>query len=187
LIKGLTPKEYLRRYREQHQENLRKYRQNHKDYFREYNHNRWLAVKANPELCAQAAQRQHIWHQQQKQKPDYREKLNIRRHTYTSKCRLRALNLITRGGPLICAHCGCDDLRLIEINHRNGGGVKERRVGGNFTGINFYAAIVNRTRTTEDLELTCRLCNARHYLERKVPETKGRILIRWCPPSGLRS
>ena len=64
-----------------------------------------------------------------------------------------------------CARCGCDDPRLLEINHKNGGGSVE--VGkGTYTN-RFYYDIAAGKRGVEDLELLCRPCNALHYLEMK--------------------
>lgn len=51
----------------------------------------------------------------------------------TARAKLKALQIIQAGGldrwtgrevPL-CARCGCDDLRLLEANHRDGGGSRE--------------------------------------------------------------
>jgi predicted nucleic acid-binding Zn-ribbon protein len=64
-----------------------------------------------------------------------------------------------------CVRCGCDDFRLLEINHKNGGGRKELLVGRKTKARAFYHAIANGERKTDDLELLCRPCNAIHYLE----------------------
>lgn len=65
----------------------------------------------------------------------------------------------------ICNKCGCDDLRLLEINHIKGGGRKEQKMYGGGEGI--YNKIIQGERPTDDLELLCRICNAHHYLELK--------------------
>jgi hypothetical protein len=85
--------------------------------------------------------------------------------------RLRMLTLIA-GGPPRCARCGCDDLRFLEANHKNGGGGDERYIkapGGARLprGYDMQNAILNGTRRVDDLEVLCRPCNAIHWLELK--------------------
>jgi len=62
-----------------------------------------------------------------------------------------------------CNHCDCDDIRLLEINHKNGGGGKEMKNRSTY----FYRDIVHFRRDTSDLEVSCRVCNALHFLELK--------------------
>jgi hypothetical protein len=38
--------------------------------------------------------------------------------------RIILLNIISNNNPY-CIRCGCDDIRLLEINHKNGGGNQE--------------------------------------------------------------
>ena len=59
-----------------------------------------------------------------------------------------------------CSNCGCDDLEAIEFNHINGGGGAESRRGNGR--VTMMYGIVAGRRT--DIELTCRPCNALHYL-----------------------
>lgn len=66
----------------------------------------------------------------------------------------------------VCVRCGCDDPRLLEINHINGGGNTELKESGKGS-MSMYYAIAKGTRSTDDLELLCRPCNALHYLETK--------------------
>ncbi len=70
------------------------------------------------------------------------------------KYKLEAFRLL--GGK--CAHCGETDPRLLDINHKKGGGNKE----GLF-GVDMYVAIVNGKRSVEDLELRC--CNGNRLYE----------------------
>lgn len=62
-----------------------------------------------------------------------------------------------------CVRCGCDDTRLLEINHKNGGGHQEVEQGRKSQA--FHHAIAVGKRAVDDLELLCRPCNALHYLE----------------------
>ena len=64
---------------------------------------------------------------------------------------------------LKCVRCGCDDLRFLEINHKNG----KDPTGG---GTSLYYDVAACRRKTDDLELLCRPCNHIHYLEMKFGE-----------------
>ena len=76
--------------------------------------------------------------------------------------RNKLLDIISNGNP-VCVRCGCNDTRLLEINHINGGGTKEVR--GKV--VTFWNNIIKGTRATDDLELLCKVCNAWHALELK--------------------
>lgn len=87
------------------------------------------------------------------------------------KTRLRALEML---GGAICVYCGCDDIRVLEINHKNGGGCKE------WTGHHslVYEIVAGR-RPTNDLEVVCRICNAWHYISLRHPEIAKEYSIQW--------
>ncbi len=93
---------------------------------------------------------------------------------YSRRYREIALKVIG-GGSTRCARCGCDDARLIEINHKNGGGGKE--LNGENGSHSFYIDIARLRRSTADLELLCRICNAHHYLELKFGDLP--FLVVW--------
>jgi hypothetical protein len=67
-------------------------------------------------------------------------------------------------GKIECVNCGCNIPELLEVNHKKGGGGIERKSFGN-SGSGFRRAVMSGKRTIDDLELTCRVCNALHYLE----------------------
>jgi hypothetical protein len=94
-----------------------------------------------------------------------KELIKNRVKEYHQKQRLMTLFLL--GGK--CAHCGCDNLKALEINHKNGGGYKEYKLGGT---TRLYSKILNGERKTDDLELLCRICNAHHKLTKldKLPD-----------------
>jgi len=64
----------------------------------------------------------------------------------------------------ICDNCRCDDIRLIEINHKNGDGARDTR--SKYHQKFLYDIITGRSKT-DDLDLRCRVCNALHYIESK--------------------
>lgn len=72
-----------------------------------------------------------------------------------------------------CSRCGCNDFRLLEINHKNGGGSIERKTS---TREEFLRSIIDGKRPADDLELLCRPCNAIHYLEMKYGKLPIRVV-----------
>lgn len=74
---------------------------------------------------------------------------------------LRALRKVAGSEIPIC-RCGCDDPRVLEINHKNGDGWRERRKKG-FKSQTFCLQIISGERTTDDLEVVCKVCNIAHY------------------------
>ena len=79
--------------------------------------------------------------------------------TKYKRIRWRALRLL--GGR--CLHCGCDDLRILEVHHKAGGGRRERReVGGD----GFYRNVVMGRRRLDDLEAFYRPCHAVQDIKR---------------------
>lgn len=86
--------------------------------------------------------------------------------------RTKILNIISNNNPH-CVRCGCDDIRFLEINHKNGGGTKEKKEYK--TAIVFYRNILRGIRKVDDLEILCRICNAHHYLESRFGELPYKI------------
>lgn len=60
-----------------------------------------------------------------------------------------------------CACCGNDDIRVLQVNHKNGGGTQEKRHGDKM-----YKAIIDGTRPIDDLDLRCANCNLLYEYER---------------------
>ena len=74
------------------------------------------------------------------------------------------IRLLQKINPeLKCENCGCDVISILEINHIFGGGVKE--LSKDYSA--FRTAIMKGTRQTDDLELTCRVCNNLRYVKSK--------------------
>lgn len=90
----------------------------------------------------------------------WKETNRIRVRESERKIRKRVLELL--GGT--CIYCGCEIPEALEINHKNGGGYNEKNYKKCRT--SFYLDILSGRRTKDDLELTCRVCNAVHYLEK---------------------
>jgi predicted nucleic acid-binding Zn ribbon protein len=94
------------------------------------------------------------------------------------KRRTKVLEML--GGP-ICKYCGCNEVGALEINHINGGGCKELKFSA---GSRFISEIYYGKRRVEDLEVTCRVCNAWHYISSKV--NKGRWVIKWVEDEKIK-
>ena len=82
---------------------------------------------------------------------------------YYQKKKIQAFNKIKKN-KIECVRCGCNDIRLLEVNHKNGGGSQEKK---NSKYSNAVLSVIYGNRKTDDLELLCRPCNHIHYLELK--------------------
>lgn len=110
-------------------------------------------------------------------RPDVKKRTKEKDRQYTRELRLIVLRKISGVVNPYCSRCGCDDLRLLEVNHKNGGGCKEIRKK---RWRKFYQDIKLGRRPTDDLNVLCRVCNARDYLERKYGEPLPYNII-WHP------
>ncbi len=99
-----------------------------------------------------------------------RVKLSRRKQYMTRK--RRAMEML---GGCQCSNCGCDELSFLEINHINGGGCVEFRARGN----RVMDDLVSGKRTTDGLNVLCRVCNALDYLTRKIPDAATAFTVRW--------
>jgi len=126
-----------KKYRDEHKEDHKKYRIKHKEHLKKYN---------------------------KKYNEEHKEKLKKYMGRWYEQYRVNILNIISNDNPH-CVRCGCDDIRLLEINHKNGGGSKELQ-GGKLSS-KFSRDILKGIRKTDDLELLCKVCNSWHYLELK--------------------
>ena len=90
------------------------------------------------------------------------------------------LKVFARIDPAMkCAICGCDDIRLLEINHIKGGGKKEQQIfkeDNHRSSQNIIMLIHKGKRGTEDLNLLCRVCNSIDHLERVYGHTGLRVV-----------
>ena len=77
-------------------------------------------------------------------------------------------------GGAKCRNCGCDDIDLLEFNHKDGNGCKEWRLT---KGVPIVDRILTLKRKTDDLEVLCRVCNALDFLERKKKGSGAKFKI----------
>ena len=98
-------------------------------------------------------------------RPEVRARQKILQRKWRISIRLQAMQKIQDVKQPFCSRCGCSDFRLLEINHKNGGGSKEYK--SNRSHYHPCRSIVSNKRKVDDLEILCRVCNSLHYLELK--------------------
>lgn len=74
-----------------------------------------------------------------------------------------------------CVKCGNDDLRVLQVNHINGGGKAELKKTG---AINLYKMILRGERSTENLNVMCGNCNILYSYELEDASEERNVLIR---------
>ena len=90
---------------------------------------------------------------------------------YRDKTRLNLINLL--GGP-VCVRCGFNDIRALQIDHKNGGGVRETRKIGNFPMTLKY--LKNPKSAKEKLQILCANCNwIKRCVNNELPQLKDPI------------
>lgn len=154
-------KEYMHQYyvknREKALKRMKEYHNTHREYRSKYH--KGYYIKNRERIL------RHDKEYQTKHREDYKK--------YRQERKLKVLQKISGLTKPICVGCGCDDLRLLEINHINGGGRRERRT------ISYpllLAHILNGTRKTKDLNVRCRGCNAIHYMKMKYGDIPMRVV-----------
>lgn len=78
------------------------------------------------------------------------------------KLRLKALQLVCGARKPICCKCGVDDVFVLAINHKNGGGRQEVKHNPG----RWWKAIVSGGRGVSDLDVRCQNCNILYEYER---------------------
>jgi hypothetical protein len=99
------------------------------------------------------------------------EKQKLARQRAYDNRKRKAMELV---GGVVCVRCGCKELHALEFNHMNGGGASEHRQNNNTPIVD---RILTLKRTTDDLEILCRVCNSLDHLERKLPHIVGRYKV----------
>jgi hypothetical protein len=87
----------------------------------------------------------------------YRQKLNARRKNWWKKFRTGLLEMFGNK----CSKCGISDPRVLQIDHKNGGGNKERKKFGTSQ---IYYRIIKKP---QNYQLLCANCNWIKHVEGK--------------------
>jgi len=90
--------------------------------------------------------------------------------------KVRALELI---GGARCVRCGCDDVRALEVNHKERTWTGKRPLAdvGTYLRFSILSGRVDRRK----FNVLCRPCNNLDYLERRFPDLKGKLHVVWSP------
>jgi hypothetical protein len=91
-------------------------------------------------------------------KKELRRRRSVR---HLLKVRLKVLEIL---GGAKCVYCGCDVYEALEINHKNGGGCAEAKTRTTY----IVNDILLGKRNKEDFEVVCRVCNAWHYISKRI-------------------
>ena len=121
-----------------------------KQYDREYHHNWYLMHK---EEASKKYKEYRLKNLDEVRKRD-RERMRLLRR--------KAFEML--GGK--CVYCGCNIPDALEINHINGNWRQERKRGWRKT-VQYIEREILKGTYPEPVELTCRVCNAAHYLKMK--------------------
>jgi len=179
----MTTKEYQKAYRQEHMKEhiayCRKYYQEHKEEQRackkKYHLKHGEERRAKGRKYYQEHREERIaYHEKYNQ--EHREEHKLKHKVRTWDIKLKVIKLL--GGR--CRNCNLADARVLQVNHLNGGGTKERA----FRGSNkFYLGILSGERGVGDLELLCANCNilyeyevGRRYDGEYKPKTTGEDL-----------
>lgn len=96
--------------------------------------------------------REHIRKYARDWKKKNKEKMRLYVKRYARKLHDKAIDFL--GGK--CVRCGITDKRVLQINHKDGGGSREfKKVGA----LKLYLMILNGKRPTDDLDVRCANCN----------------------------
>ena len=97
--------------------------------------------------------------------PTFGKKEQERTRKYRINLRKKAIEIVGKGKVECSNGCGCDNIALLEINHLNNDGAKERK---RCNGWSFYKSIVNGKRQTNDLNLRCEVCHSLLHTKNKI-------------------
>lgn len=138
-------------------------------YYREY---RRTHIKRSREIARAYYWRNHEGSLKRSRKKYIKRRGNWRE--YRQERKLKVLQIISRLEKPICANCGCDDIRILEVNHVYGGGAEERKkLGGQAILIKH---LLDGTRDTDDLNVLCKVCNWLHHLRLKFGDIPMKVI-----------
>jgi len=155
----------------QRPEYYKAYYQKNREYLAKKFKERYLRVRSDPILLV--GHRKKSTEATRRYRNRHPEKVKeMREKTYNSRKR-RAMEML---GGAKCIRCGCDEIKFLEFNHKNGGGCKEIKQGK----YQYMAdKLLSGKRSPNGLEVLCRVCNALDFLERKNKEIAKKYKIEW--------
>jgi hypothetical protein len=92
--------------------------------------------------------------------------------------RVKALQMVSGSETPTCAECGCDDPRVLQLDHQDGGGGRDAAATpGGLHGV--YIEIVKNRRLVSDFRVLCGPDNWLAHLEKLYPDLVGQFKIVW--------
>lgn len=175
--------------KEQKAARAREYRIKNRDKFREYDRKRnktpkrkeWERLRRQkPERRLKARQRANLWYhnnrelanKQSHERYQHCDKLKRFQHARECRAKLKTEVYALLGGK--CINCGFSDVRALQIDHINGGGLKDKREIPNASNyLSYYAHIIDSIKNGEQkYQLLCANCNWIKRIENN--ENRGR-------------
>ena len=95
---------------------------------------------------------------------EYRRDNHEKRHAQIKTWQQKQRQSVVSRFGLVCAVCGFDDIRALQIDHRNGGGSQERR---SFNSIYAYYKHLLDVADPNDYQTLCANCNVIKQRERR--------------------
>jgi hypothetical protein len=134
----------------------------HPEYYRAYQRkNRGIINKRNRKHYADNLEEERqYWRTYLANNPEIRKKRHM---NHKNSTKLQAMQRVSGLEVPECVNCGCTDLRMLTVNHKNLGGTAERRENNTIGSHAFYHSIIIGERSTEDLDIRCGVCNIIHY------------------------
>lgn len=86
---------------------------------------------------------------------------------YNRRMRLKALQMVAGSNNPLCKKCGCSIINLLEINHLNHDGKVDYKPDGKVRAWKFYRNIVDGSRSVDDLNVLCKVCNVAYFVSSK--------------------
>lgn len=137
---------------------------------REKNKQRYIARRATQEGIEK--HREKCTEHSRAYRERYPDKIKEQRKRLHSSRKYRALCKV---GEPVCCSCGCNEVDFLEFNHKDGNGCQEFKENS----ASMIDKILTHGRTTDDLNILCRVCNALEYLERRNEASAKRYTISW--------
>lgn len=144
-----------------------------------------VQIRQHHNKSSNASYWKHVERNRERQNEWYKVHRDDRLSYYAVHTKLPAFQLVSKCDIPKCVYCGCDDLRFLELNHKSGGGTKERDVyigkDGKPRRSNpyLYYLILKGKRGIDDLEVVCKPHNAWHYLKTRYGAIADRLAIIW--------
>jgi len=156
---------YHRKYWQEHKEErkayARKHYQEHKEEAKLKSRKYWQQHREEHKAYAKEYRQEHreeVNAKLRKYRQTHREEINAKASTSNRDKKLKVIELL--GGR--CRNCGLTDARVLQVNHINGDGKKDR---ASYSSHAFYTRILSNKRDTKDLELLCANCNILYEYE----------------------